>query len=215
MWKFVQLSAFMLIISSQTNLLKLFDTSSILVCWSVYHCQVLYLWVRHLHEVSIILVGSCLFNTINLPPTNALAYYFFYIGSRVFTLKLSTAVINCLSLWDTSTLVQCLKTRLKPTRVEQQGYAPRYAVNIRLGWKLVAVTNTLAYDASELITTVKSFEVSPFRETGNSLKVILFSIEKLQLHWNKLSAAVSGLPCDHRKMLWNFFCPNATCGQCD
>jgi hypothetical protein len=124
--------------------------------------------------VPIILVGSCLFNAINLPSTNVLAYYFFYIGSRVFTLKLSTAVINFLSLWDTSTLVQYLKARLEPARVEQQGYAPSYAVNIRLGWKLVAVTNTLAYDASELTTSVKSFEASPFRETGNSLKVILF-----------------------------------------
>jgi hypothetical protein len=109
----------MLIISSQTNLIKLFDIiSSILVSYRVYHCQVLHLRVRHLHEVSIIQVGSCLFNVIDLLPTNALAYYFFYIGSRVFTLKLSTAVINCLSLWDTSTLVQCLKTRLEPARVD-------------------------------------------------------------------------------------------------
>jgi hypothetical protein len=45
-----------------------------------------------------------------------------------------------------------------PYRITLQGYVSSYAVNIRLGLKLLIVTNTLAYDASELITTVKSLE---------------------------------------------------------
>jgi len=32
--------------------------------------------------------------------------------------------------------------------------------NIRLGWQCLAVTNTLAYDGTTLITTVKGFIVA-------------------------------------------------------
>jgi hypothetical protein len=37
--------------------------------------------------------------------------------------------------------------------------APSLTANIRLGWKLQAVANTLAYSGKELITTVKRFIV--------------------------------------------------------
>jgi hypothetical protein len=36
--------------------------------------------------------------------------------------------------------------------------------NIRLGWKYLTVTNTLAYYGTELITTIKSFKVQALRE---------------------------------------------------
>ncbi len=39
-------------------------------------------------------------------------------------------------------------------------------VNIRLGWKRLIVTNTLAYCGAEIVTTVKSFTVE---ETGDSV----------------------------------------------
>jgi len=55
-----------------------------------------------------------------------------------------------------STLVYCLQARLLPTRVGLKGYAPALPSNIRLGWKWLRVTSTLAYYVAELITAVKS-----------------------------------------------------------
>ncbi len=65
-----------------------------------------------------------------------------------FNLFLNRKKLECFSLCVTYTLVKHVQAWLDPT-------PPSIASNIRLGWKLLKVTNTPAYYGTEIITAVK------------------------------------------------------------
>ncbi len=73
--------------------------------------------------------------------------------------------LECLPLPFISTLVKYLHARLEPTSVElltgldSSGKLLVLPAIIRLGWKKMAVANTLAYETTATITVVKSFVI--------------------------------------------------------
>jgi hypothetical protein len=109
--------------------------------------------------------------------------------------------LECFSLAGLSSLVKCLLVRPEPTRVENHSVAPLLSsllalpANIRLGWKGLPRTNTLAF--VKIVTHQKiCYDVVPGFESIQWLPIIfpaMFSITLISCLWSAESGRI--LPC--------------------